>query len=193
VIYEITQELKAALEARGVPVPVEYGPEPKTSTAFSRTRIVVERDRQGGDSIPDHRSVHRNPRMHGVRAMGAVCRIYASSTVTGASVHDHERLADQLADKVQVALRQIVSTRRTLWRVLSAKLLSAAELGQLELETWHGVVYELRFQVDRGVLDTSWTDDASVGAARPTGTLTGVDITDRINGAGGLVKNETAC
>lgn len=165
-IYEITKELAAELESRGVPLPVVYGPEKNASTAINRSRIVLERDRQNGDQSLGPRSQQKNPALANVRAMGCVLRVFAQSTLAGANVWDHERLADQAIDRIEIALRKVITKRRTAYRITSARLLSAQDLELLDLKTWPGVVYELRFQVDRGVLDTSWQ-----GEALPTATI----------------------
>jgi len=180
-LYTITQELKTALAAKGCPVPVVYGPE--RSGGLIGQRIVVERDRQSGDQFTGPRSQQRNPGLVDVRAIGSVLRVYAQSGVAGANVWDHERVADQVIDLVTVALRRIVSARKTLWRIGAAKLLSSDELELRGLKTWPGVVYELRFQIDRGVFDYTWTGDAKpeatmggtggVTVTAPTVTITG--------------------
>lgn len=169
-LYEISKDVSAALVANNVPLPVVYGPERVDAMAsVGRQRIVFERDRELGDGVElNMRARPTNPIMIAVRPIGAVCRVYAQSTIAGAAVHDHERIADQAVDKVVAALRKVVATRRTLWRVSSSKLLSAAELEERGLERWPGVVYELRFSVDRGVTDTTW-----IGEARPEVTIGG--------------------
>lgn len=179
-LYTITQELKAALIAKGCPIPVLYGPE--RSGGMTGQRIVLERDRANGDQFTGPRSQQRNPGLVDVRAIGAVLRVYAQSTVAGANVWDHERVADQAIDLITVALRRIVSARKTLWRVGAAKLVSADELDLRGLQSWPGVVYEMRFAIDRGVYDYTWQgaalDEATMGEggfsiASPTLTMSG--------------------
>lgn len=164
-IYEISKELGAKLAAAEVPAPVSYGPERASTTAFNRTRIVVERDRKGGDECLPPVSATKAPNassrsaapMVGMRRIGCVCRVYAQSTVDGARVQEHERVGDLLMDQVMVALRAIASERKTTLQMSSARLLSAEELEMAKLESWPGVVYELRFSVDRGVYDRKWS------------------------------------
>jgi hypothetical protein len=55
----------------------------------------------------------------------------------------------------------VVSARNTAWRITSMRLLTAEEVDAAGLETWPGVVYEIKFSVDRGVFDTDWTGDGS--------------------------------
>lgn len=161
-IYEISREVAASLKARGCPFPVIYGPEPRGPTAagFARSRIVFERDRARGDNSAPARSEHRNPKMHGIRALGAVVRIFAAATKVGSTLHDHEFIADQAADLSIVAIRKTVSAMQTLLSWGPAGFLSADALNLHGLGEWPGVVYELRFAVDRGIYDRTWQGDA---------------------------------
>jgi len=161
VIYEIHKEVATELKAQGCPLPVVYGPERQgLGAALPASRIVFERDRSRGDVAKPGKARTSNPRMVAARAMGAVCRIYAQSTLTGAAGHDHERLADQAVDLVTVALHKVIGRRQTEWAISSAKLLSREELALRGLEVWPGVVYEMRFAVDRGVFDATWAGEA---------------------------------
>jgi hypothetical protein len=160
VIKSIADDLRTELAAKGCPLRVIYGPEPRPVTSLVDSRIVLERDREGGDVIGPPRSQHKNPAIKGVRGMGCVLRIFAKSSLSGANLWDHESLADQTLDKVWVALEKLVKLRRTLWTITGAKLLNSTELEMRGLETWPGVVFELRFAVDRGVFDTTWVGDA---------------------------------
>lgn len=191
-LYEISKELGTVLQSKGVPFPVIYGPERVVPLTMAPQRIVLERDRQGGDSLGPVRVPGGNPRLRGVRAIGAIIRVYAKSSLAGAAVHDHERLADQAVDKIFVALDNILrGARKTLWVVQSSKLLDADELSMQGLETWPGVVYEIRFSVDRGVLDTTWK-----GEARPEVLLGpgGVALGNTTKvGVVGMPAIETSC
>lgn len=201
-LYEISKEVSTELAAQGCPVPVVYGPERQgaTGVAITTSRIVFERDRSGGDSSGPGRGRTVNPKMLYTRNVGAVCRVFAQSTESGARVQDHERLADLVWDKVEVALYKVIAKRKDAWRVASSKLLSAEELAMRGLEVWPGVVYEVRFTVSRGVYDTTWTEaakpEASVSAAGSSGTP-GVTIesADEIKLTNGPVgaPAETAC
>lgn len=188
-IHEITVSVAAELKKRGVPYAVVYGPERQGTVLQSPTRIVIERDRQAGDGLGPARSVHTNARMHGVRAVGCVARIFAKANVAGAGVQNHEALADLLVDKVFVALDKVIRSNQTLWKTVSGKFLSGDELAARELTTWPGVVYELRFTVDRGVFDTDFA-----GEAAPQTNVGDVAIASRttvkVNGVG---DPETAC
>lgn len=128
-----------------------------------------------------------------MRAIGCVLRIYAKSELVGAAVHDHERLADQLLDRVEVALRKIVAQRRTLHQITSSKLLDEAALSLIGLEQWPGVVYELRFSVDRGVFDTAWDGEAKPGIAAEVAPLAGIASETIVRLQNGAGDEETAC
>lgn len=180
-IYEISREVAAELVTRGCPLPVVYGPERVNAGALTRSRIVFERDRQGGDAVkaPPSRvqrtaTVNSTPTRAPIvlaRALGVIVRVWASSTVAGAAVQDHEAEAEAAADQVLVALRKAIAVRHTLWGVTSARYLDAASLAAAGirvdgLESWPGVVYELRLTIDRGVFDSVWS-----GAGAETVTL----------------------
>ncbi len=195
-IYAISQELATELKAQGCPLPVVYGPERMgaTGAALTTSRILIERDRDVGDKPGPGRARNANPRMVAIRAMGAVCRIFAQSTLTGARVQDHERLADLALDKIEVALYKVVTKRSTQWRISSAKLLGADELALRGIEVWTGVVYEMRFSVDRAVNDTTWAEVADAEATVGTAGLT-IETTDAIKLTNGPVgaSPEIAC
>jgi len=160
-LHAISLELAPALKARGVPFPVVYGPERLDVMSVGKTRIVLERDRGGGDSVGAGRARTRNPRLILTRGIGFVLRVFAQSTESGAGVWNHERLADSIVDKVLVCLTGIIEERRTLWRIASSGLVPAIELSQVGLERWPGVVYQITGSIDRGVADTSWSDAAA--------------------------------
>ncbi|HEU4431454.1 MAG TPA: hypothetical protein VFT98_22025 [Myxococcota bacterium] len=196
-IYALARDIDAELRTRGVPFPVLYGPEGRTTTALTRNRIVIERPRErGADSTSGPRSQHNNPGIVNVRAVAAVVRIFAQSTVAGAAVQDHEDLADAAADMFEAALYKVTKSAkwRTLYTLPAWGLLGQAELQLLELTTWNGVVYEARFTVDRGVKNAlTWTapsrpeKEFGVGADK-VGITSTTQVT--INGQG---SPETGC
>jgi hypothetical protein len=205
-LLAITYQLAAALEARGVSVPVIPGPERLASTPVSAPRIVVERDRELGDTLAPPTTHRRNPRLDHVRNIGAVLRVFARSTIDGARTMDHEREVDLLVDQCLVALRGIVSARRTMWELRSAKLLSADEAAARGLEAWPGVIYEVRFAVARGVTSLGLLDaqaaaaaagthasaEATFGGAHGVGTATTLDLSDSpLGGTDGALPSAT--
>lgn len=190
-MHEITLAVAEQLRARGVPFAVVFGPERQKTTLTSPVRIVIERDRQVGDGIGPARSVHTNPRMRAVRAIGCVARIFAKSNVAGAGEWDHAELADKLVDKLVVALDVVVRSNQTLWAPVRGKFLTAEELAARDLTTWPGVVYELQFTVDRGVFDSDFAGEAAPKASvGPGGVAVQSTTKVKVNGVG---DPETAC
>lgn len=182
-IHEIFVLLRTALAAKGVPFVPTYGPQPVPDTVGA-TRIEMFRDYSAGDQINAPRGVHRNPRMVRTRVTSAVVRIFARSTLKGAQRHDHERLADTLADLCLVALHDIAREQRAPITVARAGLVADATT-----DGWAGVVYELRIAVERGVFDTTYQ-----GAAATEATLTaasGVTSVD-VDGSGANPELPTA-
>ena len=170
-LREIASEMQAELDARACPFRIVYGPE-RAPISLAQCRAVIERDRGGTENVSAPKSRGPNPRMIAVRSTSAKCRVFAKSSLSGANVYDHERFADQMVDQLTVSLHACVRRRCTEYRISSARILAAEELQLLDLEAWPGVVYEFKFEVDRGVFDTTWT-----GERRPT-----VDM----GGAGGV-------
>ena len=205
-LLAISYQLRTALTAAGVPYPVVYGPEQLGQTVMAKPHIVLERDRQSGDALRPPTTHRRNPRLDHVRAIGATLRVFARSTTAAPGPGDHEREADRIVDQCLVALRGIVSARRTMWELRSAKLLTVEEAEAIGLETWPGVIYEVRFAVDRGVTALGWAEAAAAagaagtnaadeslgfGGAHGPGTETTVDTDDSPGGPGGILPGST--
>jgi hypothetical protein len=166
-IYEISKEIAIELSAKLVPHPVIYGPE-RAPTSMASPRIVIERDRDGGDTYEAPKARTPNPKMVFVRQVGVVLRVFGKSPVNGAAVYDHERDADLVVDRLMVALHKVVRARSNQYEVKSAGLLSAAAAKQVGLEYWPGAIYEVRLTIDRAVTDVTWT-----GAAHATASMGG--------------------
>lgn len=186
-LLAICYQLREALTARGVPWDVVDGPERLGQTTTAIPHIVLERDRQTGDLYAPPTTDRRNPRLDHVRWIGAVLRVFAKSSVASARPMDHEREADLIVDQCMVALRGIVSARKTLWQIGSAKLLTADEANERGLESWPGVIYEVRFAVARGVTDAPFdgttASEATFGGAHGVGTSTTLDLSDGPDGS----------
>ena len=60
-----------------------------------------------------------------------------------------------IADQVQCELHKIIRAAKTEYTFTRAGLVADATT-----DGWAGVVYEVRFTVDRGVRDTTWAGDA---------------------------------
>jgi len=159
----ITDQLREALVTRKVPFEVVYGPDRNDASAFSGPRIVIERDREAGDEVLPPRTGRKNPSVIYTRVISARARIFAQSTMAGATSADHERLADQVVDHLLVALREIIVARKNAFGIGNGGLLTAEQLDADGLRTWPGAVYEQPFTVDRGVLDTVWAGEAAAG------------------------------
>lgn len=160
-IHGLYSQIAAAVKAKGMPFEFIYGP-PQVPTTVGATRLFMARDLDAGDQIGPVRGQRRNAKRVATRAIGVMVRIYAHSTIEGAQRHNHEGLADQIADAVLVAIHNIVRKARADYRVVRA--------GLVPLETtdgWSGVAYEIRFQIDRSVASVSW-----LGAAQSEGTFT---------------------
>lgn len=167
-IHEIAKELDAKLKAKGVPVRVVTGPE-RTDGQAQRERIVLERDRDSGDSFGPVRSQHGNPKARMTRTVGCLMRIYAQSTSAGAAVYEHERRAETILDRIVCSLDDVIrGDRKSSWALRDGKFTSPTDLQQSQ--TWSGALYELRFSVDRSVFDRAWPTVADPqGAKRPEG------------------------
>lgn len=157
-IYSLTQSLITELSAFGCPIPVIYGPERPGQRALG-TRIVIERDRSQveGYKAPVSRPV--NAKMVMARDVKVQIRVYSQSTVEGAMVHDHEALADAIANAVVSILHRIVqeAKQRVVW--IDGRMLPASEIERDGLQTWPGVVYEIKLSVDDAVCEyKDWTD-----------------------------------
>lgn len=154
-IHLLFVKLSDALKAKGVPYECVYGPTP-VGQKVGATRIQVLRDYDANEGTAAPRGRFVNPRNVATRSVPAVVRIFAKSVIAGAQRHDHERLADKIADQVQVELHKAVRASNTTHNVVRAGLVSDDTT-----DGWAGVVYEIRFAVDRGVADTSWVGDAA--------------------------------
>lgn len=169
-IHEVFGLLRTSLKAKGVPFECAYGPQQVPDTVGA-TRIEMFRDYQSGDQINAPRGVHRNPRMVRTRVVSAVIRIFAREPVKGAMRHEHERLADRLADLCMVSLHDIAREQRVPLTVTRAGLVSDETT-----DGWAGVVYEIRLTVERGVFDRTYQ-----GAANAEATLTAASVSTSVD------------
>lgn len=158
-IHALYLTIRAALKAKGVPFECVYGPT-QVPPNVGASRIQFLRDYDAGDAPAPPRARVPNPRMIAVRATSGIVRIHAQSTIAGAQRHDHEDLADRIVDQVHVELHKAVAAAKTLYRVTRLSLVSDDST-----DGWAGVVYEIHFQVDRGVYDRTWTGEAMHEAA----------------------------
>lgn len=155
-LYAISRELDAALKAQHVPIPVVFGPD-ITAVGIDE-RIVIDYRGPSADSIEGPISVHRNPQMPMRRVVGATLRIYARAGFTGAAWHDHAERAEKILDHVLCELDAITRKRRNALTWGAGGFIVLEEEDGAELTA--GAVYELAFEVDRGVYRTTWEGDA---------------------------------
>lgn len=168
-IATITRAVAAAMLARGYPYGVSYGESRFTSTTIGEPRVTIKRDRKSRKDVAHAPLTHAmNPPIRAQRTIACVVRVYARSTLAGAQLEDHERLADKTVDMLIVALQKVVSAPAetsviggpTTAAIGAGGYLSAAELALDGMEAWPGVVYEFALTVERGVRDTTWADEA---------------------------------
>lgn len=150
--HEIFVLLRAALKAKGMPFEIVYGPS-QVPDKVGGTRIEMSRDYESGDRVLPGKADTRNPPMVAVRAMSSRIRIFARDTIEGAQRHNHERLAERIADMIHASLIPICRESKTQWRVIRAGFVSDATS-----DGWAGVVFDLRIEIDRGVYAfPNWT------------------------------------
>lgn len=175
-IYEVARELETALRDKGVPLPVVYGPEP-TRGDSQRERIVVQRTE---DDFGPLRSQWTNPRGKGLAILqGVTIRIYARSPMGGSRIHDHERRAYHVLDRIIVALDKVVRSRKNNVAITAGGIVPPVDVttdGATQTP-WPGVVYELRLTVDRGVFDRTWPTAADPNGGIADEAVVGIDVT----------------
>jgi hypothetical protein len=174
-IYTISRELDAALNAKGVPLRVVYGPE-STDGVTSRERIVMQRAEDGN---PTMRGTKGNPGSSLMaRGQGVTIRVYARSPIGGAQQWDHERRADLVVDRIMFHLETLVRVRRNTLTWGRCGFRKPAEVSlETELPPWPGVVYEMQCQIDRGVFDRAWPTAESPEGAIAEEAIIGTDVT----------------
>lgn len=159
-LYEIAKELRAELEAQGVPFAVVYGPERTRSTSIDRERIVLAYVREAGsDSYAPPRSQRFDPKCRWICKTSCALRIYAQARVAGATVQDHDRRVLAVRDKAVVAMDKIANARRNAWAPTAGGLVLPDDLAASE--AWPGAVYEMRFDIERAVHDYNWAGEAA--------------------------------
>ena len=159
-IYAIFQAARDAMKAKGCPFEIAYGPA-RVPIAVGATRVQFGRDPQG-DSLGPARGPQLNPRTLATRSMGAIAVVYAHSTLAGATLHDHEDLADLIVDQLQIEIYRAARNAKCPYRATRAGFTDRYATP----DGWSGAVYELRFAIDRGVRDVTWP-----GAAAPEGSF----------------------
>jgi hypothetical protein len=170
-IYAMASDIASRLVARGFPVEVRYGVDRLSSAVgVADRRIVVERDRRGGDTFSPYPGGRGNPRAVGVRGVGVTATVLARSPKRGALLHDHEHDCDQLVDALLVELREwCAEAKAGEPEIVEGRLLGPQDfLGEVPPE---GAAYQLRFRVSRATLCRDYEGDAE-----PTGALAGTGV-----------------
>lgn len=159
-LYDIAQIVQTELQSRGCPLPVTYGPERARDSAFVQSRVVFSRDRAQSESVGPPRTQRLNPPRRAERSLAGVVRVYAHSTVDGARVQDHERIADAAVDLIIVALQHAAAELRIPIVCGSGGFVGADDLDVAGGSTWAGVVYEMAISCQRAVYDRTWVGEA---------------------------------
>ena len=154
--------VRDAVKAKGLPYGFLYA-EHQVPEKVGTTRLFFELDAEAGDRAAPTRSQRKNGKRVGVRAVGCRVVIFASSAKEGAQRSDHEALALQIANMVQVSLHHVVLRAKTLWRMRAVGF--AADQ---TTDGWAGRVYVMRFEIDTPVADLTWRGDE-----KPEGSLGG--------------------
>ncbi len=172
--FELARDIAAMLDTQKFPFPVHYVPQRHALEQTAPTQIHFMRSRHASDLVQAAQGQQRNPRKLNTRRIAVDCLIYASSTLPGAMLQEHEGLCDQIVDAVVCALDTwCTGGRAGEPEFVECRYLDTEELA--ELESWPGVVYLLRFRIGRGV-----TVQTFLGEAKPTGTAANVANTSQI-------------
>jgi hypothetical protein len=170
----LATQLKAALKAQGFPYELREGPQRLSYGPRASNHIELRRDRTGGDSLGPGKGRNQNPKWLYTRGVGYVLRAIVASTKDGASSWDHECLCDVVIDQLIQAIDTAIRGMGKTWEFLSGRFLTAAELEQIELQTWPGVVYDLTFEMGRSV--PQWGFDQAAATELAIGEPGGVTI-----------------
>lgn len=178
------RDVAQKLHDRAYPVRFEYGPDAVVREGRDLL-VVMQRDREQGDGVGPPVGVRENPRGVRVRSLGVVARVYVRSSKPNATVWDHESLCDHVVDALFVALYEWgAEAKAGDLPVRESRYLSAAELSNDE--RWAGVVYQIRFQLPRGLQRVTYQ-----GAAQPTGSASTIASRTDVHGPGG--SDDTGC
>ncbi len=156
-IHEIGVELQAFFVSRGAGgFPVIDGPEIRGTSTYSRERVVLEHDMEGGDTYGSRLRADHNPRTRLTRDVGYKVTVYAQYPRKGAIYWEHKQRAEKVMDMVQVGLDRIVKARQNIIQFRSSKFEFPPDLK--DGETPGGAVYVMYCTIDRGVADRMWND-----------------------------------
>lgn len=179
-IYEMGRSLEALMRARNFPVAVVYGPDGLDRIVGANTHVlVVERDREAGDTVGPARGAQRNARRLFTFAIGVRVTVFARSQIPGAHLGDHERECERIVRGLLASLHRWAASER-------AAPLEFGPCGMVEIEGYEklpGCKYALQFRVPTGLEDLAYTHEAAgtAGSPSPTTNATGVDNTTALS------------
>jgi hypothetical protein len=173
-IYQMSRDIAANLQARKFPVDVHYGPDRVTHGGCDSMRVDFSRDYEQDEVISPVLGSNRNPRAVGVRALPVLVELRVRSTLHGALLHDHQHECDALVDALEVALYEWSQAARTgALDYYESRYVKPEDDDGSEVKA--GVTYRLRFRVPRGVAKRDYT-----GAAEPTGSAASTGLATRV-------------
>ncbi len=186
-IYEMSRDIADMLAAQKFPFEVRYVPERTEIEQTAPTQIHFSRCRLAPDLIGAPQGHQRNPRKSFTRKLAVDVLVYASSTLPGAMIQEHEDLCDQIVDALTCRIDEwCTGARAGEPEFVEMRYLTAEELQALE--GWPGVVYLLRFRIGRGV-----TVRTFLGEGKPTGSAANISNTSEVTQATADEAPETAC
>lgn len=182
--YLLMRNVSEKMRARNYPVRFEYAPDAVAREGRDLT-IVVERDREQGDTLGAPTGAQRQADSARKRMLGCIARFYVKSSKPNATVWDHEELCDHVVDAFLFALYEWGAEGRAGdLPVTESRYLGASELKQEE--RWAGLVYQIRFKVPRGLRGVTYE-----GQGRPTGEASAVASRTDVSGPG--ADDDTGC
>lgn len=174
-IFDLAKRVKATLQEKNCPIPVVLDPEKSKSTGYYPERIVFEHDLRGSDSFDAPKSQSpRTSECHYTRTVAAKATIYARSPRAGSVLFEHRERLEAVLDMVLVALRKNVTGTKRFWSPKSGGFFVPADLEGSDAHA--GAAYELKFEIERPVLETDWD-----GSAKDEATVGGVDGVSVVN------------
>ncbi len=175
-IYGMSRWVGESLAARKYPVRVEYGPE-QTGRVAPQSVIVIDRDRDGSETIAAAPGTKLNPKKVLGRHLPCRALVFACSTLDGARREEHEHECDRFVDALLASLDEWATRAKSAVEFKSARFAKTADgVEGVELQTWPGVVYLVQFAIGRGVYAREYT-----GAGRPESAVAAAGFPGTIN------------
>lgn len=156
--YQVSKALQAYFKAIGSPVQIFYGPERLDRQDYPAPIVLFRRDSEGSDRLDPPSGFRRNPRLLNTKMQAVTLEIFARSSSAGARRQDHEALADFIADRVVCGLDVVSNAMRLTVSYSGGRYLRRSE--RADVDTWSGVVYQLRLMLGRGIAHLNWSGQA---------------------------------